>query len=142
MSVLRHFKFVKPRWNSSIDPQRGFCCIYVAVCMLLALLICDERIDLKTRNRCQTLMDFVTPTIIVTAGVSADWSSEMDLILRAFDVIRHDPALSLDQIEECIRRLKRLFQGGYAAISLPNNADDENQEAKTCLQIAVEQVVS
>ena len=70
--VLRHFSWAKQRFESFAGPQRKFCCLLIAVCMLLAAIAGDAREKRSRRERAEEAWESMTPEFPTTAGLAAD----------------------------------------------------------------------
>ena len=79
--VIVHMSFSKQRFDSCGTPQRQFCCMLIAIAMLLAYVASDERkkSEVKARARMRLLQ---MPRQILTAGLSATYSDEMIRFIR------------------------------------------------------------
>ena len=128
--VIRVMSFAKQRFDSCGTPQMQFCCMLVAIAMLLAYVASDERKESVTRARSRRRL-LEMPRQILTAGLSASYSEECIRFIRLFDIADHDPATTWRQVIEFERRCQTLFRDGHVF-----HAPDEG---RTCLQIALEQ---
>ena len=54
LSIAQHvLRFAKQRFESCASPQRQFCCMYVAIALLLAFVASEPRSDLSTSKRAE-----------------------------------------------------------------------------------------
>ena len=83
--VIRVMSFAKQRFDSCRTPQQQFCCIVVAIAMLLAYVASDSRRkgEVWARARRRLLQ---MPGQILTAGLSATYAEETVRFIRLFDV--------------------------------------------------------
>ena len=128
--VIRVMSFAKQRFDSCGTPQRQFCCMLVAIAMLLAYVASDSRKKPEVRARARKRL-LQMPRQIFTAGLSASYSDEMIRFIRLFDVGDHDPAVTWRQWRAFEARCRALFLEGHVFC--------EPEDGRTCLQIAIEQ---
>ena len=131
--VIRAISFTKQRFDSCGTPQRQFCCMVVAVAMLLAYVASDSRKKAEVRERARRRL-LQMPRQILTAGLSATYSDETIRFIRLFDVGDHDPAVTWRQWRDFEVRCTTLFLMGHGFC--------QPEEGRTCLQIALEQAES
>jgi hypothetical protein len=135
--VLRHFSWAKQRFESCAGPQRKFCCLLIAVCMLLAAIASDARETHSRRTRAEEALDSMTPEFIVTAGLTADYTAECIDFLRMVDDADHDPARTRAQKFTFQERMRKLFLQGWILVPTPNEAPEG---ASTLTGIVLSQV--
>ena len=131
--VIRVMSFAKQRFDSFRTPQRQFCCMVVAIAMLLAYVASDSRKKAEVRARARRRL-LQMPRQILTAGLSATYSDETIKFIRLFDVGDHDPAVTWRQWREFEVRCRTLFLEGHVFC--------QPEEGQTCLQIALDQAES
>ena len=131
--VIRVMSFAKQRFDSCRTPQRQFCCMVVAIAMLLAYVASDSRKKGEVRARARRRL-LQMPRQILTAGLSATYSDETIKFIRLFDVGDHDPAVTWRQWREFEVRCTTLFFEGHVFC--------QPEDGRTCLQIAFEQAQS
>jgi hypothetical protein len=127
-TVIRSISFAKQRFDSCATPQRQYCCLQVAIAMLLAYIASDARQTVVARCRARRRLQEM-PHNVLTAGLSASYSEECLRFIRRFDVHDHDPALTWGHKHEFAKRAKHLFLEGHIF--------HEASEGTTCLQIAL-----
>ena len=94
MTAAAHvLRFAKQRFDSCASPQRQFCCMFVAIGMVLAFQASDPRLDPETRKRAALRVEEM-PGYLLPQGLSATYSEEVLEFVRLFDVADHDPALT------------------------------------------------
>ena len=71
-SLLRHFGFVQPRFESFVSPRRKYVCLYLAIAYLLVFKAADQRNDFATRNRAKKALAAMGGEDALSAGVSTD----------------------------------------------------------------------
>ena len=74
--ALRTLSFAKQRFDSAASPARKYCCLIVAIAILLAVIAGDSRTKVEVRARANKLLSQMTPKHIVTAGLFADYCAE------------------------------------------------------------------
>ena len=131
--VIRVMSFAKQRFDSCGTPQRQFCCMVVAIAMLLAYVASDSRKKAEVRARARKRL-LQMPRQILTAGLSATYSDETIRFIRLFDVGDHDPAVTWRQWRDFEARCSTLFLEGHVFC--------QPEEGQTCLQIALDQAKS
>ena len=122
--VLRHFNWAKQRFESFAGPQRRFCCLLIAVCMLLAAIAGDAREKRPRRERAEEALESMTPEFLVTAGLTADYTAECIDFLRIFDVEDHDPGRTRAQKVAFHQRMTKLFLKGWVLVPTPAEAPE------------------
>jgi len=127
--IVRVMNFAKQRFDSCATPQRQFCCMVVAIAMMLAFITTDQRTASATRLRASARLEEI-PRHVLTAGISASFTEESIRFVRLFDVFDHDPALTLRQAEEFKSRMRTLFIHGHVF-----NEPEPGETALTPLQI-------
>ena len=125
--------FAKQRFDSDASPQQQFCCMVVAIAILLAYAASDTRVKNTVRARAERRLREL-PGHILTAGLSASYSEEALRFLRLFDVADHDPALTWREKRDFDTRMRSLFVQGFIFC--------DPGEGATCLQIVTEQAHS
>lgn len=126
-NILRHFAFVKPRFESFVGPRRKYICLLQAIVMLLASVAGDARLSRTQRTRAEEALDAMTPEDILANGLAGDFGEECLSFLRQFDVDDHDPAMTAQQKASFKRTLDVLFrQGGIYAKQESLTAEDQN----------------
>ena len=128
--AIRVMSFAKQRFDSCGTPQQQFCCMLVAIAMLLAYVASDERKDPAHRRRARKRL-LQMPNQILTAGLSASFSEETIKFLRNFDVADHDPAATWRQYRDFEQRCSTLFLDGHVFC--------QPDTGRTCLQIVLDQ---
>ena len=128
--VIRVMSFAKQRFDSCRTPQQQFCCMVVAIAMLLAYVASDSRKKAEVRARARRRL-LQMPRQILTAGLSATYSEETIRFIRLFDVGDHDPAVTWRQWHEFEVRCRTLFLKGHVFC--------QPEEGRTCLDIALDQ---
>ena len=99
-AVVQHvLRFAKQRFESCAGPQRQFCCMYVAIAMVLAYVASDLRIEAPIRNRAAARLEQM-PGYMLPQGIAASFSAESLEFVRLFDVADHDPALTWTQCQD------------------------------------------
>ena len=131
--AIRVMSFAKQRFDSCRTPQQQFCCMLVAIAMLLAYVASDSRKKVEVRARARRRL-LEMPRQILTAGLSATYSDETIRFIRLFDVETHDPAVTWRQWREFEVRCRTLFLEGHVFC--------QPEEGRTCLQIALDQAES
>jgi hypothetical protein len=86
--VVKDLHFAKQRFDSYAVPQRHFCCMVVAISLLLAYQASDWRNKKEVRDRARRRLEEM-PDHLFTAGVSASYSEEMLRFARLFDKDRY-----------------------------------------------------
>ena len=114
--VAKVMSFAKQRFEACGSPQRNYCCLLVAMALLLAWQACDKRNDLAVRKRAERRLEQM-PDQVCTAGLSATYSTECIIFLRLFDVNDHDPALTYRQRQAfqttCASCLSMVMSGSH-----------------------------
>ena len=131
--VIHVMSFAKQRFDSCRTPQAQFCCMVVAIAMLLAYVASDSRKKPEVRSRARRRL-LQMPRQILTAGLSATYSDEMIRLIRLFDVGDHDPAVTWRQWREFELRCRKLFLDGHVFC--------QPEEGRTYIQIALQQAKS
>ena len=141
-NIMKHFSFVKPRFESFVGPRRKYICLLQAIVMLLAQIADDTRQEGKKRRRAEEALDAITPSDTIACGLAADYAEVCLSFIRVFDTNSHDPALSLAQRDEFVDTLTCLFLDGYilAKVSSAGESAAGVPAAKTLTQIAYEQL--
>ena len=112
LSIAQHvLRFAKQRFESCASPQRQFCCMYVAIALVLAFVASDPRSESSTRRRAEQRLRQM-PGFMMPQGVAASWSAEALEFIRLFDVADHDPALTWRQWHTFQDRMTKLFLNG------------------------------
>ena len=124
-------RFAKQRFESCASPQRQFCCMLVAIAMVLAYQACDLRNDAEVRKRAERRLEEM-PSYVLPQGLAASYSAEMLDFVRLFDVECHDPALSWGQVRRWKQRVTALFVEGRIFM------DPGPGQGRTCFQIIYE----
>ena len=112
-AVLKHFAFVKPRFESFVGPRRKYICLLQAITMLLCSIADDKRQEKSKREHAVAALDAITPADVIACGLAADYSEICLSFIRKFDVSNHDPALSMAQKEHFLNTLKVVFLDGF-----------------------------
>ena len=112
-SVLKHFAFVKPRFESFVGPRRKYICLLQAITMLLCSIADDKRQTKFKRDLAVEALDAITPADVIACGLAADYSEICLSFIRKFDVSNHDPALSMAEKEHFLNTLKVVFLDGF-----------------------------
>ena len=112
-SVLKHFAFVKPRFESFVGPRRKYICLLQAITMLLCSIADDTRQLKSRRDHTVEALDAITPADVIACGLAADYSEICLSFIRKFDVNNHDPALSMSEKEHFLNTLKVVFLDGF-----------------------------
>ena len=120
-TLLKHFGFVEPRWESFVSPRRRYVCLLRAIAHLLVLKAGDERLKGKIRARAQAALDAMTPADCFIAGVAGDYGEVCLEFLRVFDVTDLDPARLEPEMSDFKRALHTFFVDGYVLCD-PNPA--------------------
>ena len=129
LEAVQHvFRFAKQRFESCAGPQRMFCCLLLAIGLLLAYQASDPRLDSETRKRAERRLEQM-PGYVLPQGCAACYSEEMLEFVRLFDCADHDPALTWSQVKNWKQRAKSLFIDGMIFM------DPGPGEGMTCLQI-------
>ena len=136
-SILKHMSAAKQRFESFASPARRYCLVLNALALLLAMLATDARKDRVTRERAENALERMTPSSIVIAGLTADYTAECLDFVRAFDQANIDPARIAGMRDYWSNRMQALFLNGYAALEPAPDAGTD----RTYLQICMAQVV-
>jgi hypothetical protein len=140
-SLLRHFAYVQPRFESFVTPRRRYVCLLRAIAHVLALKAGDDRVESKVRKRAEAALEAMQGGDCFTAGLAGDYGEVCLEFLRAFDVTDHDPSRTLPEIQDFLRVLRALFVQGYVLcdageVDLPPGLGTR----KTLSQIAMENI--
>lgn len=133
---LRHLSFAQQRWDSTAEPHRKLCCLVVPITMLLAVQVTDDRLDAKTRQRAQQTLDDLTPSALITSGLTADYTTECLRYIRKLEPASYDPARLVHDKQDFKQRMTTLFLEAHV-LTRPDPA-----VGKTCTQIMLESVES
>ena len=136
-AVLRHLSFAPQRFDSASSPARKYCAMLSSIAVLLTTVAADQRLNSAARKRAQGLLDNMTPQHIVTAGLFADFTTEVTRYVRIFDCSSHDVARTLEQKRTFMRRLQVLFKDCHVLGESPGVPG-----ARTATSIAIEQAMS
>ena len=117
--ALRTLSFAKQRFDSAASPARKYCCLIVAIAILLAVLAGDTRMKVDIRARANKLLSQMTPKHIVTAGLFADYCAETLRFTRLFDVNDHDIATLSRSKAVFLRRMHVLFSEAHVMRIVP-----------------------
>ena len=152
-SILKHFSFVKTRFESFVGPRRKYICLLQAIVMLLCSLAGDKRQAKARRDEAEAALDAITPADVFACGLAADFSEVCLSYIRKLDVSNHDPALGTADKREFLNTLDELFLQGNIFVApdageaaAPSAAAGEpaailgGVRAKTLTQIAMEQM--
>ena len=109
--AVRHFDFVRPRWESTACPRRRMAHLVVPTALVLAVTAADQRTDSATKRRRKgypfgslcvcgvflldrllTLLDSLRPGLFLELGLSADWGEEFIKVIRTLEPESYDPA--------------------------------------------------
>ena len=113
LSIAQHVRrFAKQRFESCASPQRQFCCMYVAIALVLAFVASEPRSDSSIRKRAEQRLRQM-PSFMLPQGLAASWSAEALEFVRLFDVADHDPALTWGQWQSFQGRMTKLFFDGH-----------------------------
>lgn len=136
--ALKHLSFAKQRFDSAACPARKFCCMLSAIVVTLAVTAEDSRLKWDVRKRASDHINNFTVERILAAGLFADYSAEVLKLVRLADSSEHDVAKLSGDVEEFLRRMRRLFIEGYimADIDMPGDA-----VLATCTVIAARQAM-
>ncbi|MCP4243196.1 MAG: hypothetical protein GY772_21790, partial [bacterium] len=137
-TLLRHFDFVQPRFESFVTPRRRYVCLLRAIAHVLAMKAGDERVAAEVRQRASAALAAMTPADCFTAGLAGDYGEVCLEFLRLFDVNDHDPARTAPEMEGFTRVLRDLFVNGYIVCEpepLPRR-----EAAKTLSQIVLDNI--
>ena len=99
-TAFRQIAWLAIRFDES-DSLRLLCQMLLPVGLLLASQSSDSRI---LRQHSTETLRKMTTKFIVSLGLYADLSAEVNRLLRKFDVEWHDPALSRKQLAEFRKR--------------------------------------
>ena len=132
LQAVQHvLRFAKQRFESCATPQRQFCCLLVAMGMVLAFVACDPRADAETRARAARRLEEM-PAYVLPQGLAASYSAEMLEFVRLFDRQDHDPALTWEQVRTWKQRVQALFVDGQIFMA------PRPGQGMTCLQIILD----
>ena len=147
--ALRHMSFAQPRFESFVVPRRRYVCLLRALPQFLAIRAGDDRQLPKIRAAAEAALEAMTGSDCFTAGLAGDFGEVCLQFLRKLDVTDHDPAHThtLNQVEEFVSTLRRLFIQGYV-VCAPTPEEEEDPgtmpgqpgRPKTLAQIALEAV--
>ena len=73
--AIRVMSFAKQRFDSCRTPQQQYCCMVIAIAMLLAYVASDSRKKKEVRDRARRRL-LQMPGQILTAGLSATYAEE------------------------------------------------------------------
>ena len=102
-TAFRQIAWSAIRFDES-DSLRLLCQMLLPVGLLLASQSSDSRIQPDLRQHSTETLRKMTTEFIVSLGLYADLSAEVNRLLRQFDVEWHDPALSRKQLAEFRKR--------------------------------------
>ncbi len=144
-SILKHFSFVKTRFESFVGPRRKYICLLQAIVMLLCSIADDQRMPKDRRDRAEAALDAITPSDVIACGLAADYSEICLAFVRKSDTNNHDPALSAAEKDEFVATLRDLFLDGYIFAKPEDDAvlhrfSGGLVQAKTLTRIACEQM--
>ena len=134
---LTHLSFAKQRFDSTSAPARKYCAMLSAIAVALATIVADTRTESKRKKRAQAVLEEMTPTQIVTAGLWADYAALANNLVRIFDRTTHDVARTWDQVTLFIKKFQRLFVDLHVLSELPAGTREE-----TMTSVAIEQAAS
>ena len=132
-SVLKRFSHAPHRWESGEKPRRRFCAMLGPLLVMLAVKASDIRAQPPDRQRALELLRGLTPELVVTAGLGADFGSEMMRLTRYFDTSEHDPAKLQANLVDFETRLKTLFIESHILDEVPGG--DTAMQSATYLAI-------
>lgn len=135
--ALKHFQFAKQRFDSAASPARKYCCLVVAIAILLAAQAADPRHPAALRKRAERLLEDMTPTHFVTAGLFADYCAEVLRFVRRFDRGDHDLANTVREKRDFFHRMNSLFRMANI-FAEPRN----EEEAGSATFIAISQAMA
>merc|ERR1712026_215015 len=110
--VAKCLQFAKQRFDSVATPMRQFCCLLVALAMLLAYVTSDHRVKADVRARARHRLEEM-PKHVLRAGLCASYAEEGICFVRAFDKAHHDPARTWTELQEFAERMRLLFLEGH-----------------------------
>ena len=110
--VAKCLQFAKQRFDSVSTPMAQFCCLLVAIAMLLAATVSDHRAQAQVRERARRRLQEL-PSHILTAGLCSSYAEEGIRFVRVFDKSHHDPARTWKQLMEFTSRMRLLFLEGH-----------------------------
>ena len=85
----------------------------------------------------------MTPTLIVAAGLFAEYVAECSLFFRQYETTDHDIALSYSQKRDFVRRMKTLLRDGVVLADVSTvGAGAACPTDETCVAIAISQAMS
>ena len=111
--ALRTLSFAKQRFDSMTVPASKFVMLLQPFALLLAHQASDQRLDAQTRWRSQQMLQLMDAELVLVAGLSADFSGEVLRFVRQHDVRSHDISRTLQERDEFLRRLDKLFIQGH-----------------------------
>ena len=137
--VAKCLQFAKQRFDSVATPLRQFCCLLVAIAMLLAHTTSDHRVKAPVRERARRRLHEL-PKHVLTAGMCASYAEEAIRFVRLFDKGHHDPARSWSQLSEFSERMRLLFIEGHIwGVSTDLVVGPGSSNEKTLLEIALQE---
>ncbi|CAE7796563.1 unnamed protein product [Symbiodinium sp. CCMP2456] len=111
--ALRTLSFAKQRFDSMATPASKFVTLIQPFALLLAHQSADHRLDPKVRWRSQQMLQAMDAELVLVAGLSADFSGEVLRFVRQHDIRSHDISRTLQERDEFLRRLDKLFIQGH-----------------------------
>ena len=137
--VAKCLQFAKQRFDSVATPMRQFCCLLVAIAMLLAHKASDHRAKADVRSRARRRLQEL-PHHVPTVGLCASYAEECIRFVRVFDKAHHDPSRTWAQLSNFTESMRVLFLEGH----IWNKTDGvgESGSDKTLLEIVIEEAKS
>ena len=111
-TVLKDLGFAKQRFDSTVDPAGKLSLLLLPVATVLSIVASDGRNVKVRRDRAERALRFLNTKFATALGISADWGTIWEVLLRLFDVDDHDIAASRDQVEAHTELLNALFLDG------------------------------
>lgn len=133
--VAKCLQYAKQRFDSAATPLRQFCCLLVAIAMLLAHTASDSRAKSEVRDRARRRLREL-PRHVLTVGLCASYAEEGIRFVRMFDKSQHDPARTWTQLMEFTERMRLLFLEGHIWDSSDSPVGGSGSE-KTLVEIAL-----
>jgi hypothetical protein len=104
------------RFGSEADPGVKFCCLLIAVLVLLCAVAGDDRATKEKRDRAEQLLDKFDAAYATGVGMSTDYFLETLSLILELEVDGHDPAKTHAQVRRVISELDVLFRQSLVAV--------------------------
>ena len=132
---------MQPQFERFVTPRRRYVCLLRAIATALAIKAGDDRLDAGVQRRADAALKIMAQSAdCFVAGLAGDYGEVCLEFLRLFDVQDHDPAHTVQHVEEFKLALKQVFVEGYVLCSDGMTEVPGLGVRETLSQIAIESI--